>query len=59
MLTTTTLVTALPTMNQAPPKAASTAPKMPTARCEAKVTSRPPTSAAAPGTIDSHSRPEV
>ena len=58
-LTTTTLVTATPTMNQAPPAAASSAPKQPTARCEAVATSRPPISAAAPGTIDSHSRPEV
>src|ERR1700691_2166876 len=58
-LFTAKAMTGPPTMNQAPPRAAMNAPKQPTARCAAPVTSSPPSSAAAPGTIESHSRPEV
>jgi hypothetical protein len=56
---TTSRMTAVPRMNQAPPRAATNAPRPPTARCEAAVTSRPPSNAAAPGTTESQSRPEV
>ena len=56
---TASLMTEAPTMNQAPPSAPSSAPSTPTARCEARTTSSPPSTAAAPGTIDSHSRPDV
>src|SRR6185437_11159586 len=56
---TTRTVTEPPTMNHAPPTAASSDPKMPIARLAVLVTSSPPIRAAAPGTIDRYSRPDV